>query len=173
MNYGWIIVVLAVSACTPIVENTERASHYVRSGIYNSAEKVQEYTRYNPPPDTPQLPQEGYCYHALSDIICYDRPQPGITNRLVGYQGEPPLHAPMRPVTHTTFESGQVTPFFVNEAPYVKDDGTVKQSVKVLPNTAYQAEGESGSRVIAPGRGDTSAAALARGRNPAVLMPRF
>jgi hypothetical protein len=53
----------------------------------------------------------GYCYQSLGDIVCYDAPQPNMTNPLSGYQGYPPSQiiqanntvaaAPM-PVVQTT-----------------------------------------------------------------------
>jgi hypothetical protein len=185
-----LCVALALSACTGIVESSEKASHGIRSGIYNTAEKVQELTRYNPPPRELQAPQRGYCYKSVSDIVCYNEPQPEITNKMVGYQGEPPYGGyqaaavytnaapiqqvqPIQPVKPVGVAHGEVKPFFVKEAPYIKPDGTVQQSVKVLPNTAINVQGHSGDAVIKPGSYPRSESTIVQGDNPAVLMPRY
>ena len=77
----------ALIACTEVTQEAKKAGWHTRKTLYDSTEKIQEYLRYQPPATAEQAPQTGFCYKASSDIICYDRPQPHISNKLVGYQG--------------------------------------------------------------------------------------
>lgn len=89
MRY-WLPVtaVLLLGACADITNNTNRAVYDVRGNIYSSAAKIQEWVAYTPPPSTPQPAQTRYCYYAMADVICYLEPQPHLSNKLVGVQGQ-------------------------------------------------------------------------------------
>ena len=78
---------MVLGGCTELMTSTERANYQVRKSIYESAEKVQKYVRYQPPTNIKQAPQTAFCYKVPGDVICYDSPKPYISNRLVGYQG--------------------------------------------------------------------------------------
>lgn len=181
------IVVLAalglLAACTGMVESTEKAKNGLRAGIYNSAEKVQEMTRYNPPSKDPQAPQTGYCYKTASDIVCYDSPQSNLTSKLAGAQvGEPsmtgdsghmmPAAYHVAPVEPVQVNPGRTTPFFVKEAPYIKADGEVQPSTKVLPqHQSLDVRGQTGTGVIMPGQAASSNTVYTP-IEPKPLMPR-
>lgn len=136
-------LLILCTSCTQLVETGNKANSAVRKGIYRSADKVQELTRYSPPPTTPQAPQVGYCYNTMSDIVCYEIPQPHISNKLVGFQGAPVspelLPAPTDANTLTSQQvmmqdnGGRTTPFYIKEAPYIRADGEVVTSSKILP----------------------------------------
>ena len=79
---------LLLGACADITRNSNRAIYDVRGNIYSSAAKVQEWVSYNPPATTPQPAQTRYCYYAMADVICYLEPQPHLSNKLVGVQGQ-------------------------------------------------------------------------------------
>ncbi|MCI5049967.1 MAG: hypothetical protein MRY32_06510 [Rickettsiales bacterium] len=78
----------SVAACTPIVENSQKAAYDVRGRLYYTAERFQNWLSYKPEDTSPTPVEPKYCYNAHSDIICYSEPKPYITNKLVGKQGE-------------------------------------------------------------------------------------
>lgn len=159
---------VSASACTQLVETGQKATHATRKHIYLGAEKVQELVRYNPEPNVPQSAQSGYCYKAVSDVICYSRPQPHLTNKLVGYQenGEDyyavptQQSAPVEPITMSSVHpQGATSPFYIKEAPYVKTDGTIVSSTKMISGDAASYS-----------KASTSVSAAG---NPQALMPRY
>lgn len=161
------LMALSITACTEMVQTGQEASYYARKHIHDTAGKVQEWVRYSPPPTTPQAPQTAYCYKMMFDVVCYERPQTHMTNPLVGYQGEAVWHASGQtyhtmPVD-TGHGTGQSTPFFVKEAPYVKADGTMTQSTKVM----HSYNGNSGSSV------SSASTTVSDNNNPQSLMPRY
>ena len=161
------ILAICVSGCTDLVQAGQEASHYARGHIHNTAGKVQDWVRYSPPSTTPQAPQTAYCYKAMSDVVCYERPQPKMSNPLVGYQGQAVWHASGQTYNTMPVDTGhgvsQSTPFFVKEAPYVKADGTMTQSTKVM----HSYNGNSGSSV------SSASTTVSDNNNPQSLMPRY
>lgn len=168
-----IALLMLCTGCTQMTDAGQKANGAMRRGIYNTAGKVQELTRYNPPPTQPQSPQVGYCYNTMSDIVCYEIPQPQLSNKLVGYQGMAPadprlLPPPSQEIQVLTSDqvmsqgSGRATPFYIKEAPYVKADGEVVTSSKIMPIMP-----PSGGMNVAPPMDNTSAG------GPARLMPRY
>lgn len=167
-----VMMVLVLAACTQVSQTSQRASHLARKSVYDTAEKTKQWMRYNPPPTTPQAPQSGYCYKTSSDIVCYDQPQPHITNKLVAVQGDGST-AMTYPDTKQEFAapvpqvSSMQTPFYVKEAPYVRSDGVEVGSSKIITQS-----GASGSRVQSASGGTRSQTVIHSG-NPQSLMPRF
>lgn len=173
---GLLIVMALLCACTEMTDTANRAYDDVRAGVYNTTDKIQEWTRYNPPSKTPQAPDTRYCYKALTDIICYDTPQPKISNKLIGYQGVAPANMPSTavnfgPATTVTAETG---PFYVNHSPYVTDSGEMATSSLVhvargeivVTDTMNQAATTTHS-------GSSNSSAVVGTRNPQTLMPRY
>jgi len=76
-------------------KHTMRVANNVRDQTKKIAMKMREWWL-EPLPEKviPEL-RPSYCYQVMQDIICYRQPMPGMTHRLVGYQGdnasEPPL----------------------------------------------------------------------------------
>ena len=172
MKWWPIIMLVALTACTQLVETGNKANSAVRKTIYRSADKVQELTAYTPEPTAPQPYQTGYCYKASSDIICYELPQPHLTNKLVGFQGAqaygdmPPASASNTLTDQQIMANqGTATPFYIKEAPYVKADGEVVTSTKILPVVPSAVQSAPVAPVTAP--------AAASARNPQSLMPRY
>lgn len=148
VRYGLLITCLvAVSACTPIVENSQRAVYKVRGAVYDATEKMQSYLAYSPDSDMPQAPQTRYCYKVIGDVVCYREPQPFLSNPLVGRQG--------------------VTPYEYSEykAPVT--------SVSVIEEEAKPAAMESSSVDKAADDVEFEEAQKAFKRRPRSLMPRY
>lgn len=80
-------VIMLAGGCTPAADRTERISNRARKAVYDTAEKVQQLVAYQPVSNIKQTPAAGFCYRTLGDIICYDAPQPYISNKLFGMQG--------------------------------------------------------------------------------------
>lgn len=175
MTTRWMVVLVGlvlVSACTQVSQSGVRASNLARKSVYDTAEKTKQWMRYNPPPTTPQAPQSGYCYKVVSDVVCYDRPQPHITSKLVAAQGDAFAPASYRDAgAESSAPVPQVvsiqTPFYVKEAPYIRSDGVEVSSSKIITQS-----GASGSR-IESSSGSSKAETMIHSGNPQPLMPRF
>lgn len=83
-------IILLVSACAPASKTMEEAVVQSKENWYAWQKKYWELYNYEPFDPPAQLAQIRYCYKADSDIVCYMRPQPQLTAKLVGYQGPPP-----------------------------------------------------------------------------------
>lgn len=172
----YLAAMVMLAGCTGIVESTEKAKNSVRGGIYHTAGKVQELTKYDPGPTEPQAPQTGFCYKMASDIVCYSQPQPGMTSKLVGAQTGGTMQsyaaAPVFRVDPVEPVQVQATPFYVKEAPYVKADGELTQATRILPHhQTLDVRGQSGSAVIMPGQNYGGQTTYNSGM-PQPLMPR-
>lgn len=78
--------------------HTMRVANNVRDGIKRTSMKLREWWLTPlPNPEPPPVPPS-YCYHTVQDILCYRQPMPGMTHKLVGYQGD---HAAPPPVAQT------------------------------------------------------------------------
>ncbi len=175
MVMRWAMMVagmMVLAACTNVVNSSDKATHIARKTAYDTTTKIQSWTRYNPPTTTPQAAQSGYCYKVISDVVCYDRPQPHITSKLVAAQGD--AFAPL-PQDEIMSESAapipQVasfqTPFYVKQAPYIQSGGVEVSSSKILTQS-----GASGSRVQSAS-GSTRDNFIVKSANPQALLPRF
>lgn len=74
--------------CNAVTENVVRANQKFQSMIHTSAKRVQHWT--DPKQtnfDVAGQPDTRYCYKSLGDIVCYNEPQPTMSNPLFGYQG--------------------------------------------------------------------------------------
>ncbi len=83
----FLSILLVTSACTKIQEASWRLQNSAKGSIIKTSDAMRDWVAYTPKADDPRLPQQRFCYDAYSDIICYEHPQPHLTNRLVGYQG--------------------------------------------------------------------------------------
>lgn len=162
MSLAAMLVLLA--GCTGVANSANRAYDSTRAGIYNSAGKVQELMQYHPDSNEPQMPQTRYCYRSMADIICYEEPQPHISNQLFGYQGVPPRMVPQggyRPApgerygsqkaalareadeTFYAVDGTEVTPFYGKQDSYKKPGGeTVESSRAVISRDGSIAIGD-------------------------------
>jgi hypothetical protein len=78
---------LSLAACNTVTDNVVRANQSVQRGVYNSAARVQSWTQpHKQTLSTHAGAQTGFCYRGMGDIVCYDSPQPQMTNPMVGYQ---------------------------------------------------------------------------------------
>lgn len=82
------VLAVLLGGCADITQNSNRAIYDIRGNIHSSAAKIQEWVAYNPPSSAPQPAQTRYCYYAMADVICYLEPQPHLSNKLVGVQGQ-------------------------------------------------------------------------------------
>ncbi len=85
---------LAVMACALALAGCEAPEQVLRAGVNPvqdlfgwNEEKVARDTWLSP---LPFVPPPSYCYRTLAQSDCYLRPQPGASERLVGYIGPPP-----------------------------------------------------------------------------------
>lgn len=143
-------LVSLVSACTDVTQNSQRAMYDIRGNIYSSAAKIQKWVEYNPPSTTPQPAQTRYCYYAMADVICYLEPQPNLSNKLVGVQGqtqsaEYTYQAPTDPVQVTN-----ITPS--NSAPVIENAkaSAATSSDKDFPSSAKGSEPGAHPRGLLP-----------------------
>ena len=75
--------------------HTMRVANNVRDQIKKTSMKMREWwlTPLAAPEPTPVPPS--YCYRVLQDIVCYRDAMPGMTHKLVGYQGDGTQPPPM------------------------------------------------------------------------------
>lgn len=174
MTVLWVSIV-ALAGCTQLAQTGEKGTHLVRKTAYDTSNKLQSWTRYTPPLTTPQAPQSGYCYKTSSDVVCYENPQPHISNKLVAAQGDGSVLVESIPHDQMSAESAAAipevstmqTPFYVKQAPYIRADGVEISSSKIVTQT-----GASGTRMMRAA-GSTSDHITVNSGNPQTLMPRF
>jgi hypothetical protein len=82
---GVMVLAVSLAACTQLGDTSDAAATASKQAIGDTVDKWRDLFTYRRP-RVAQLPQTRYCYHAQSDIVCYDSPQPGSTSPLVGYQ---------------------------------------------------------------------------------------
>jgi hypothetical protein len=80
------LLLLAVTACTPMMNNQQRAADASKEVIADTKKSWRDLFTYNPQKPIKSLPQTRYCYKTQSDVVCYDSAQPNMTAKLVGYQ---------------------------------------------------------------------------------------
>lgn len=88
MRYALLISCSLLAGCNAVTENVVRANEKFQSMVYNSAERVQQWT--DPKRelrDKRGQPETRYCYKSLGDIVCYNAPQGNMSNPLFGSQG--------------------------------------------------------------------------------------
>ncbi|GEM_PF-2587670 len=182
-------IALLLPACTEVAQSANRAYDGTRAGIYNSAGKVQDLMRYDPPSTVPQQPQTRYCYRSMADIICYEEPQIHISNQLVGYQGVPPhpvvqggyrpapgeRYGGVKPVAYAepmmAMDGTEVTPFYGEQDRYMKPNGEVVESNKVVVSRDGSISMGDLPPPVTVQTGAPASAEQAAG--PRTLMPRY
>ena len=79
------MMLLSLAACDSVVDSSNAAAS-VTSRVFSDTTStwIDAFTYH--PKRGPQAPQTRYCYRMMTDIVCYDSLQPGLTAKLVGYQ---------------------------------------------------------------------------------------
>ncbi len=79
---------MLLAGCNSVSDGVVRANSKFQTMVYNAAGRVQSWT------DPEQyermkgnVPDTRYCYKSLGDIVCYNAPQPNMSNPLFGSQG--------------------------------------------------------------------------------------
>jgi len=75
-----------LSACSAIGDGMRKTASSVNKLRTDALVSYNELKFYRPQADPNPQPQLRYCYQFISDIVCYDAPQPNIRSRLVAAQ---------------------------------------------------------------------------------------
>ncbi len=75
----------ALSGCDALVDGTQARASITERAFNDAASAWTDLLTYHPK-EMPNAPQTRYCYQMMTDVVCYDSVQPGLTAKLVGYQ---------------------------------------------------------------------------------------
>lgn len=76
---------LSLSACDSLVDGAQARASMTERAFHDAASAWTDVFTYHPKAE-PNAPQTRYCYQMMTDVVCYDSVQPGLTAKLVGYQ---------------------------------------------------------------------------------------
>ena len=76
---------LALSACDSMVDGSNARASITSRAFSDMRDAWTDAFTYHPK-EPPNAPQTRYCYQMMTDIVCYDSVQPGLTAKLAGYQ---------------------------------------------------------------------------------------
>ena len=71
-----------------VKRHTMRVANTARDNAKRTAQKLREWWLVPLPDQTPSAVPPSYCYRVWQDIVCYREALPGMTHKLVGYQGD-------------------------------------------------------------------------------------
>jgi len=80
-----LLFVIPLGGCDKMVDRAHASASLTQRAFSDAADAWSDILTYHPPAQ-PQAPQTRYCYKMMTDIVCYDSVQPGLTAKLVGYQ---------------------------------------------------------------------------------------
>lgn len=81
------LALLILQACNNLEEANYQATQSLNAFKDDTGSAWKDLFTYKPKSRAPQAAATRYCYQFMSDIVCYDSPQPQLTARLVGVQG--------------------------------------------------------------------------------------
>lgn len=85
LSTALLAALLALTGCDALVDGSDAAASITSRSLGDAKQTWVDAFSYHPKRG-PQAPQTRYCYKMVSDIVCYDSLQPGLTAKLVGYQ---------------------------------------------------------------------------------------
>lgn len=87
MRYLSLIILVALPACTQVVEGAKTVAASGTVAADSTRSKVEELLTYRAPkpPAVPPVPPT-YCYRVMQDIVCYKEPKKDARGRLVAFQ---------------------------------------------------------------------------------------
>jgi hypothetical protein len=91
-----LLCILSLNACDTLQRNGARAGKNIDKSLDETRYKISRYIyEETPPPASTEYvppPRPRFCYEAMTDIICYDRPQPHMHLNLVAAHGDTGHH---------------------------------------------------------------------------------
>jgi YD repeat-containing protein len=79
---------MLLAGCNSVSDGVVRANSKIQTMVYDAAGRVQSWTDPEQYERTQaNVPDTRYCYKSLGDIVCYNAPQPNMSNPLFGSQG--------------------------------------------------------------------------------------
>lgn len=79
---------MLLAGCNSVSNGVVRANSKFQTMVYDAAGRVQSWTDPEQFERTQaNVPDTRYCYKSLGDIVCYNAPQPSMSNPLQGSQG--------------------------------------------------------------------------------------
>jgi hypothetical protein len=76
---------VTLSGCDAIVDGSKARASVTERAFKDAASAWRDLFTYHPK-EAPNSPQTRYCYQMMTDVVCYDSVQPGLTAKLLGYQ---------------------------------------------------------------------------------------
>jgi hypothetical protein len=74
-----------LAGCDLVVDGSRSRASLTERAFYDAKSAWTDIFTYHPK-EEPNAPQTRYCYQMMTDVVCYDSVQPGLTAKLVGYQ---------------------------------------------------------------------------------------